>query len=219
MIEPSTVLFSNLSDMIQGLSKISGASMPKVVDFEMGKITPAATESKIVANALDRQWGTHAVSFTPKRKFRGTAPAVGYKKYKYANRYPDQLWDEISKQRLASIEKRIGHMNLSKQSWLKLAQMLGIEIKAVAKVRNTPQNFNSNFNTSRIANETTYSITISNNQPTVKAVGGRGILKKAVAGRAGYFKKNLEKGVMDDMAEFAKAYKGLTVTAPGGQLE
>jgi len=212
--------------IIQGLAQTSGAAIPRVVDFEMGKIlskcvssTPSATEEKIIQNARSREWGTHNTGFTPKRKFRGTEPAVGYKKYKYSNRYPNALWNEISRQRLASIESRIGHMNLSKQSWLKLAEMLGIEIKAPVKVRKTPQNFNVNFNTSRVKSDSSYSISISNNQPTIKAIGGRGILDKAVSGRMMYFQKNIENGVLEDLAAFAKSYPGLTITAPAGGLQ
>lgn len=215
-----------MNAIVQGLAQISGAAIPRVVDFEMGKIlgkcvssTPSATEDSIIANARGREWGTHKTGFVPRRKFRGQPTKNGFKKYKYANRYPDALWNEIARQRLASIQSKIGHINLSKQSWLKLAEMLGLEIKAAAKVRKMPQNFNANFNTSRVKGEGSYSVSISNNQPTVKAIGGRGILEKAVAGRAMYFQKNLEKGVLEDMAAFARAYPGLVVTAPGGGLQ
>lgn len=222
----STSSIRNLSDVIRGLSEASGKSIPVVIDNEMGRIlekcvslTPAATESKIVANALDRQWGTHSTKFQPKRPFRGNSPAAGFKKYKYSNRYPDALWEEISNQRLASIERRIGHMNLSKQSWLKLAEMLGLEIKATTKVRKMPQNFNQNFNVTRSGGtEGEYFVSILNAQPTINRIGGKGIVKKAIAGRVGYFQKNLETGAMESLAALAKSYPGLKINSAGGAL-
>src|SRR6218665_2575680 len=100
---PTTVSFKNMSDVIRGLAKVSGESIPRVVDFEAGKViekciasTPRATESSITANALDREWGMHKIAYVPKRRFRGKVSKNGFKRYRYANRYPNAVWEAMS---------------------------------------------------------------------------------------------------------------------------
>jgi len=226
MTRKSTGSVRNLSEMIAGISKVSGEAIPKIVDHEMGKIleksaslTPLATESKIVANALMREWGNHKTSFQPKARFKGEIIGDGFKRYKYSNRYPGALWDHISDQRLASIQRRMESIGISKQSWFRVAEMLGLKIEVPKKVSKIPKGPNSNFETSRTTGSGEYSVSFKNAQPTINRIGGRRILKQAVAGRVRFFEKNTEKGVLDDLAAFAKAYPGLTVRAPGGQLE
>jgi hypothetical protein len=226
MTIPSTVSFQNLTKLINVISESSGKSIPAVVDHEIGRIleksaslTPMSSEGAIVANAMAREWGTHKTGFPTKRKFRGNSPAVGFKKYKYSNRFPDALWDIISTQRLNSIDVKTGYIGISKQSWISLASMLGIEIKVTKKVRALPKRESSNFDTSRKSGPGMYSVSFRNAQPTINRIGGRGILRKAVNGRVGYFKRNMEKGVLGDLETLSKAYPGLKINSPGGGLE
>lgn len=224
---PTTVSFKNMSDVIRGLAKVSGESVPRIVDFEASKVlekcislTPASNEAKITANALDREWGNHKLQYIPKRKFRGKLSKNGFKRYRYDNRYPDPVWTQISEQRLASIRKRVPRAGLSKASWYRLAQVAGLTVKAPNYVKNAKPKIDANAAVRRVRQTGVYSINFRNAQPTIQKIGGTQILRRALNGRAAYFRKNMEKGVLDDMAKFAKAYPGLVTVHPiGGQLE
>jgi hypothetical protein len=228
MNAPSIVSFRNLSDVILGLSKASGTAIPDICDNEMARIleksislTPAAKVAKIRANAESREWGMHKTGIPPKRTFKGKLSPGGYKRYKYGNKYPDQVWAKISDQRKASVLEKIARRGLSKQSWLKLAQLLDLDVKATKLVQKLPANFAGNFAVSRNRGDGKYSVNIRNAQPTVNRIGGSRILKKAVAGRVKFFETNIRNGVLSEMDKFAKAYPGIVnVAAPmGGQLQ
>jgi len=227
----STSSIRNLSDVIRGLSEASGSTVQNVVDFEMGKVlekcvalTPAASIAKIADNYATRQWTTgYPGSFVIDRRMKKYRIAgsgrYGKQKKDHRNRYPDWLWSELQGAQRQSEEKAILLRGLSKQSWLRLAEMLGYTIKATKYVQKIPNNFNQNFNVTRSGGKSgEYFVGILNAQPTINRIGGKRIVKKAVAGRVGYFKRNMENGVLADAAKLAKAYPGLHVMQ-GGQME
>lgn len=223
---PTVVEVRNLTDVVKGIVSATGRATPDVIDFEMGKVleacvrmTPAAQVAKINNRMENREWGVHNVIYTPKRtNRRRTREPVN--KYKYSWKYPDAVWRQITEQRKASLEYKLARRGLSKQSWFKLAEELGLEIKVPGYVRKIPLNIQKNFQTERRQTEDSYFLSVVNAQPTINRIGGERIARKAIAGRINYFKTNLAKGVLNEADKVARAYPGLVkVTAPGGELE
>lgn len=220
---PSTASIRNLSDVIRGLSAVSGKAIPKVIDHEMERtlekcisLTPAANVEKIQQNFDSRQFTTF-----DKKRFRISGKGMyGKQKKPHGNRYPDALWNAILEARKKSLIKKISLRGLSKQSWFRLAEMLGYTAKVAKYVSRIPARFNSNFDVSRTVNDGSYIVGIRNAQPTINRIGGKGIVKRAISGRVNYFRKNMENGVLDDMEKFSKAYPGLVkINTTGGLLE
>ena len=117
------------------------------------------------------------------------------------------------------MNRRMSYIGISKQSWAMLADMAGLKIKVPKKVQKIPSKFYRNFEVTKRRVQGSYSITLVNAQPTVNRLGARRIVQRAIEGRAKYFARNLEKGGLSRMKDFEKAYPGLKITAPQGELE
>ena len=216
----------NLSKMLAMLAEVSGQAIPDIIEHEVGKVlekcislTPSATEASVVKSVTEREFGMHKTGIEPKRPFKGKLTKKGYKRYAYKNRFPDAVWNEICKQRIESMNRRMSYIGISKQSWAMLADMAGLKIKVPKKVQKIPSKFYRNFEVTKRRVQGSYSITLVNAQPTVNRLGARRIVQRAIEGRAKYFARNLEKGVLSRMKDFEKAYPGLKITAPQGELE
>jgi len=213
-----------MSGVIKGLAKVSGAPIPKIADHEVGKIlekcissTPAAKIEKIRSRSDGREWGFHKIAYSPNLNFKGRLTKSGKKRYKYANRFPDAVWNAIIEQRKSSLEKKLSLRGLAKQSLLKLAEAAGLTVKAPSYVKKLKANFTKNFSVNRIISEGSYSISLRNSQPTINVIGGNAIVRRAIKGRIKYFQTNMEKGVLDSMEKFAKAYPGIVkISSSGG---
>ena len=216
----------NLSNMLSMLSEASGQSIPDVIDHEMSrilekciKLTPTATEASVIKNVVARTHGYHKTGVEPKKAFKGKLSKNGYKNYDYRFKYPDTVWNEICRQRIESMNLRMSHIGIAKQSWARLAEIAGLKIKEPKKVKNLPESFSSDFAIVRHRSDSSYSLTLVNSQPTAMAVGGQRIARMALVGRITYFKTNLLKGALSRMKGMERSYKGLTVTVPQGDLE
>lgn len=105
---------------------------------------------------------------------------------------------------------------ISKQSWLQIAQDLGIDLDAPKYVKNaTPSNGKTYKNgiARKFLDVAAAYIEIANdNYLVVKRLNGWGIVQKAINTRLRAFQIETEKGVFDDLATRAKRYPGIFTT-------
>ncbi len=139
----------------------------------------------------------------------------------YVNSYKSKLRLEAQAQKNAA--------GLSRQSWIHIAQALGIDLKAVrggrdataaiAKAeRATPPGGNSYTNGAgmqRFNKSDSYLVLINklpwNRSPYLRLDV---TLQRALNGRAAYFRRNLAAGVFRSLEATARAYPGIAITAP-----
>ncbi len=177
----------------------------RIVEYEVGKIieatlagTRAATVSGIRASAETAEWTTY-----------------NGKRYKLSNRYPNALWRGIAAKRKESLMRKIAARGLAKQSWLALANLIGVEIRAPGFVRSAtaPTHTNSeNVNIRRDYGARRFGLGISNTSPLLRFSDGRRAFFSAVIGRRRFYETNLRRGVFGDLAKIAAKYPGLKMT-------
>jgi hypothetical protein len=106
---------------------------------------------------------------------------------------------------------------LSKQSWLQIADDLGIDIGAPAYVRNArPSNgrYYKNGRGTRLLEDAAMYIELINDHPlVVDKLGGAQILQAAINTRMKAFKIDMEKGVFSDVLTRARRYPGIFTTS------
>jgi hypothetical protein len=122
-----------------------------------------------------------------------------------------QARGKISKDKMQELLKRRG---LAKQSWLRLADQLGLPVQAPAYVQNAlvkgkpyPQKIQSEQKGKR----GNFMIKITNSMITMINAGGKGALAKAINGRTGYFRRNLKSRVFGNWKTIAQKYPGMSV--------
>ena len=179
----------------------------QLVNYEVGKVlsrtiskTTAATVSSVRASTEEKEWTTY----------------LG-KRYRLSWKYPNATWTGISAMRKASLAAKIAAIGLTKQTWLTIGMALGVEVKAPAYVAaaKTPKHDNAD-NVSAIPKELAagYGVTIQNRSPLLRVPGLRQPFFGAVAGRIGFYNRNVKYGVFEDLNAVAKKYRGLIITNP-----
>ena len=209
--------------MLSRLSKLSGTSYERVIKSEVGKIleatvkfTPALQVQRTRARHDSATFTTQPASiYTPKHS-RGSRS--GNIKYCLGNRYPDVLWSAISTRRKQRLLKILGARGLSKKSWWKIAQKLGIQIAVpgfVTKATASTGRDYDDVDAKSVSSRRSAGVTISNAQPTANLdrVGGGRALKRAIAGRVKFFQENVRREVFKDVKQIARAYPGMKVSA------
>lgn len=208
MNNPATVDFSGLDKAIREISEKSGVAIEDVTENEAEGIlqetmddTSSAKVSSINARFNNQKFGTYTTR-------------NGSKKYFLGNAYPNDIWKEIQSQRKASLQKKVRARGLSKQSWKRLANIVGLHVQAPGYVDAAmppsgphPENFRAQ----KMKDRGKFYIHFSNAQPTVNKIGGGLTLAFAIQGRIKYFEKNLELGVFRSIDEIKAAYPGLIV--------
>lgn len=231
MPQETKVDTTRFNEMCRMLARHSAAPYAEVVRAEVGRVLERSLQLTPVAKAQSMidKWATAIFSAQPESLYtpqtrEGLAVRARARRqngkllYFLFNRYPDALYSGIQNRRLDSLKKRIAAIGLAKQSWLRIAQLLGLTIKAPGWVdrasaygREHPENFQvrQKVSTSEVV------IGFTNSQPTVNIpqVGGTRALAAAIAGRVKYFETNIAKHVFADVARIAKRYPGITVRA------
>lgn len=119
---------------------------------------------------------------------------------------------KISKEDMMEKLRRRG---LAKQSWVALAQQLGLPIKAptyVTKAQVNKSSYPQKVQSSQTGKRGTFVIQITNSMISMIAANGKGALAKAINGRTSYFKTGVKKGVFNDWKTIAAKYPGLKVS-------
>lgn len=190
----------------------SNSTMQRIVDFEVGKIMERAVEKtgKADLEKIKVRVKNRAVFNVGGRRL-----VTNYKGK--AQRVSNRDWAEIEKIRAVSLATRIARIGLSKKSWYWIAQKLGQQISVpgyVANARDAAEGGPNNVLVGRIGDGDKYGVRIANRMPivTFSKPNGRQALFAAIAGRISFYKKNLAKGVFDDIATISKKYRGLVVS-------
>jgi hypothetical protein len=184
------------------IAKAAGVAYQDVVRAETKSIlesalkrTRAAQVASITANVQSR----------PVRSFEG-------KKYRMFWRMRDEVWKGIQNQIKASIARRKAARGLSKKSWLQLAQDLGISIDApgyVAASTSSKGDYPENATGKENKSAQAFSIKITNSRTYDRTIFDA--IRAAMAGRAEFFKKNLQEGVFEKIGSIAAKYPGLNL--------
>lgn len=185
-----------------------GSAVPKraVIDNEVGKIlektlagTKTATRASINDSVKKTDWTT-----------------IEGKKYKLTNRYPDKVWANIQAKMAASLARKVAAVSWTRKSWSALATKLGLTIDtkgsdaAVVKGHSADENVTYR----RDESQGNYLLVIANTSPLLRYADSDRAFFGAVAGRTGFYRQNVAHGVFNDLAQVAKKYPGLTITAP-----
>lgn len=131
----------------------------------------------------------------------------------------DQDWNtfqELTRDQLKDLKKLttewIARRGLPKATWYFAGEALGAALKASAVViKSTLRGRAPKELGTAVKKETSegFTITVRNSSIASMRKDAEGILQRAVAGRAKYFQKNLEKGVFDSMKNVERAYPNL----------
>jgi len=135
--------------------------------------------------------------------------------------FSDAKWAAINAKKKQDLARLIAARGLSAQSWYLLALQLGFEVKAPAYVKGAipskreaiaANKANVSF-TRHNSGQGNYGLEIVNKMPILRfnPPAGLAALFSAIAGRIGFFRKNLEKGVFDDATKAAAKYRGIQV--------
>lgn len=207
----------------RSIAKAAQRPPEAVVRAEVGKViesalknTRAAKVSKIRGRYRDF-YGLPQGAYTTKHRRRASISVNGFVIYPLkGRRYPNELWALISRRRTQSLLKRLRARGLAKQSWLRLAEQLGVEIAHPGYVnRAIPSTGTAHPENTSVQIERgpgRILITTNNAQPTVVAIDG-GAFQRAIEGRAKFYSKNVQLGVFDDVTKIARQYPGLKAAA------
>lgn len=135
------------------------------------------------------------------------------KKYHISEwRLPDPLWREIQARRRERLQTKLNARGIARQSWLHVASSLGRTIAAPAFVVNANyrgRQYPVDGDNREEGTGANYALTIINSSPIVQSAGGRSALLRAMQGRVGYFRRNMESRAFRTLAERAKKYPGI----------
>jgi hypothetical protein len=114
------------------------------------------------------------------------------------------------------LEAALGARGLARNSWLQIAQKLGITLNRIAggaQVAKAHPSTGASYQPGsgiKVEGPGQLYYEIRNSYPFEKfKIPGEEILSRSIQGELGYFEKNLKHGVFQDLAAIAKKYKGL----------
>jgi len=200
---------------IRALAKASGKPIEEIVRAETAVVlekamsfTPAADSASLKDRAANPPW----------IRIDGTWHKLPHKNHPDWKewRVSDSKWSKIGAKIKRGVALAAASRGLMKASWLRLAEFLGLDIKAPAYVQNAVARSSKgqaanpgNFEVTTSGRDGSFTITFTNAQVWRKG-SIMGLLKlslgKALKGRYGYFKKNLEKGVFKSIREVKARY-------------
>lgn len=198
---------SNLTRACAALATMAGVERNRAIDYEAVKVLEAAVRFTPAAKAAKIRDSVERRPFT----------TLDGKRYKLSHRYPDALWRRLEAQKKQGLQRKLRARGLSKQSWQRVADAIGLRVSAsglvVKALASDGKSHPENFRATRLRAGARYGLTFENAQPTVQSrfVRGRAALRRAIAGRVKYFERNLRLGVLTDIREIARAYKGLLI--------
>ncbi len=189
-------------------------TMPKVVDSEVSKVLERAVAltGKADRKKIEQRVEARAVFNVDGQKWRTRDWKTGK-----AWHVPAAVWAKIQGFRKQSLARRLAAIGLSKQSFYLLAKLLGYEISAPAFVKAATAKGGDTARDVSVKREVSnekYGLTISNAMPILRydPPAGKQAFFSALAGRIGFYKKNLALGVFNSIARTAAKYKGVLVT-------
>src|SRR5215472_14232018 len=164
--------------MCDELARRLGEPPEEILKEEVGKVLEKAIEDTPAMNVGMLRAKSDAARFTqqpatmyqPRYKVRRHLRKGNKVIYDLRRRYPNQLWAKITEARKADLKKRIAARGLAKQSWLKIADMLGISVRAPSYVEQALPSTGKTYEDERVqvdSGKGRLSYHIENSQPTV----------------------------------------------------
>lgn len=184
----------------------NAAPKKRVVDFEVGRImektlagTTAATKASINNSIKRKEWTT-----------------MEGKKYKLTNRYPNRVWGKIQAQQAASLARKVAAIGWARKAWYSLGLVLGQPINSRGSEKATVQGRQAtdNVRATRDEKDGNYVLKVENWSPLIRWTNSRRAFFAAVAGRVGFFRRNLAHGVFNDLKAVQAKYPGLRIDPP-----
>jgi hypothetical protein len=140
-------------------------------------------------------------------------------------RWSDKRWAQFQameaerlafeKELLAQLPKLRGSRGTTKQSWVQIADNLGIQLKAVPDYVRKAVPFHGprvDGVGRKFQNANEFFIELENrNQILIGRMDGAGMLQRAVSGRIKFFETNMAKGAFNDIAKAIKKYPGIAM--------
>ena len=148
---------------------------------------------------------------------------TGGKKYYTKNFYPDKVYDRL-KGRLKFFKERAKNRAFSgKATWLLIATKAGVstkKFKSRSRLMRAISAQGGSFRSNQVENGTqikkvvSFAIRVDNSANCCLNPSARGsfALRSAMAGRAGFMKRNMKHGVFKKASAIAKKYPGVKVT-------
>ena len=208
-----TIKTTEFSGFLHALKDKLGdkTDMKTIIDYEMGRVlnralalTGKADEAKIQA-----KWkNIRAVKLNGRRVWLTNA------KTGRAQRLPDATWANVQSARETGLARTLAKVGAAKASFAAIARKLGQEIS----VPNYVDNVMIKGGVDRFAEvdrreaQVSYGVAIVNKMNVLNyAPNGRQALFAAFAGRIGFYRTNMAKGVFDSIEKLTAKYKGVLV--------
>lgn len=184
-----------------------------IVDGEVAKVlektlagTKVATRASINDSIKRTEWTTFPA------KWNGG----GGKRYLLSNHYPNALWSRIQSQMAASLARKVAAIGAARKSWWAMGVRLGYSIadRGSSKAVIPGHTADENVSVLREASEGNYMLTVKNDSPLMRWTDGRRAFFSAIAGRVGFFRQNLARGVFNDLKAVQAKYPGIEIHPP-----
>lgn len=219
-LQVKTQEFSNfLKEMQASLGRTS--TLKRITDMEASKVLEKAIELTGKADILKMQ-----SKVAEMRAIRVDGHWIGLfnRKTGQYHHFSNKVWRGVTSQKRIFLHRLKIAIGLSKQSWWLMALKLGYPVNAPGYVQTAlpsrhreSVNPSDNVTVTRHEGTGTYGLELTNNMPKIDVakVNGRRAIFAAIAGRIGFFKKNMAAGVFKDHQQIAAKYPGVQVTTTG----
>jgi hypothetical protein len=208
-----------------------GISLNKVIKSEASKVLAKTSEKtkKAKASAINKRYTIASSTKTTRKKGPRTQskeliPYVHIRGKKYSTRgyYSTPLWQEIKAKLLFYKERAKSRIYSGKATWLLVARKARLSTKRFPAINNLQAAISSqggSYASNQTENGTQnkvpfrFNVKIVNGARCALNKSARGVwaLKSAMAGRMGYFRRNMRQGVFNSAGDIARAYPGIEV--------
>ena len=145
------------------------------------------------------------------------------KDYSTRNYYPEPIWQKLKAEIVKKRERKLKRIWSGKATWLLVAIKAGVptrQFKSQASMRKAISAQGGSYKSNQVENGKPikkvfkYSIEVFNGAHCAINKNARGdhALRSAMAGRAGYFKRNLKHGAFNSAKKMAAKYPGVYVS-------
>jgi hypothetical protein len=208
-----TVKTTEFSGFLRELKNKLGdrTDMKTIVDYEMGRVLnrALALTGKASEEKIQRKYQTIRAIRVNGQKVWLTNAKTGR-----AQRLPDALWANVQSARATALARTLAKIGAAKASFAAIARKLGQEITVPNYVDNVmiKGGVDRFAEVDRREGAVNYGVAIVNKMNVLNyAPNGRQALFSAFAGRIGFYRTNMAKGVFDSIDKLAKKYKGVII--------
>lgn len=208
-----TIKTEEFSGFLRTLKEKLGdkTDMRTIVDYEMGRVLnrALALTGKASEEKIETKFKTLRAIRVNGKKIWLTNAKTGR-----AQRLPDAVWANVQSARATALARTLAKIGAAKASFAAIARKLGQEIT----VPNYVNNVMIKGGVDRFAevdmreDPLAYGVAITNKMRVLNyAPNGRQALFSAFAGRIGFYRTNMAKGVFDSIDKLSRKYKGVLI--------